>query len=74
LLSVYHKEEPDFLVQAINSIINQTSRPNEIILVRDGPLNQELNNVINKFKELGINKKNILNNDKKEILNFLNIL
>jgi putative hydrolase len=31
-------------------------------------------NVINKFKELGINKKNILNNDKKEILNFLNIL
>lgn len=50
LLSVYYKENPRFLNESLNSIINQTIKPNEIILIKDGPLSYELNNVIENFK------------------------
>lgn len=42
LMSVYENENPGFLGQAINSVINQTRTPKEIILVEDGPLSDEL--------------------------------
>lgn len=49
LLSVYIKENPFFLKESLNSIINQSLVPNEIILVKDGPVTIELNSVINFF-------------------------
>ncbi|SDN09047.1 Glycosyl transferase family 2 [Fictibacillus solisalsi] len=49
LMSVYFKENPYFLDQSINSIINQTIVPNEIVLVKDGILTEELNSIINKY-------------------------
>lgn len=49
LMSVYHKENPQFLKISIDSMINQTVRPDEFVIVKDGPLTQELNEVINKF-------------------------
>lgn len=42
LISVYYKEKSEYLKQAIDSMINQTVAPNEIVIVEDGPLTQEL--------------------------------
>jgi len=50
LMSVYFKETVSNLEQSILSIINQTLPPNEIVLVKDGPLTLELDNRINDFK------------------------
>ena len=50
LLSVYHKEKAEFLDEALNSIVCQTLKPDEIIIVEDGPLTNELNNVLDKFE------------------------
>jgi len=50
LISVYHKEKPDFLDQALSSIENQTLKADEIVLVKDGPLTNELDEVIKKHQ------------------------
>lgn len=47
LMSVYKNEEPQFLNKALYSIEKQTVKPSEIILVEDGPIPDELQNVIN---------------------------
>ncbi|WP_157065175.1 glycosyltransferase [Amphibacillus sediminis] len=47
LMSVYYKEKPEYLKSSIESMLNQTHKPNEIILVIDGPLTVELNELIN---------------------------
>lgn len=46
LMSVYYKESPLNLSQAIESVLNQTLSPSEIVLVKDGPVTVELNDVI----------------------------
>lgn len=46
LMSVYHKEKAEYLKQAMDSIWNQTIPPDDFILVCDGPLNEELDAVI----------------------------
>ena len=51
LISVYYKEKPEYLEDAINSIFNQTLLPKEVILVEDGKLTDELYAVINILKE-----------------------
>lgn len=50
LMSVYEKEKPEYLESSIESILNQTVIPNEIVIVKDGPLNLKLENVLNKYK------------------------
>lgn len=50
LLSVYHKEHPDFLKLALESIWDkQTLKPLEIVIVKDGPLTPELDSEIDSF-------------------------
>lgn len=46
LMSVYHKEKPEYLKQAIESIQAQTYPTDDFVLVCDGPLNSELDVVI----------------------------
>lgn len=55
LISIYYKEKPEFFRKAFQSIYhNQTLKPSEIVLVQDGPLTNELNSEVDKFKqELG---------------------
>lgn len=48
-MSVYYKERPDYLICSIESMINQTKKPDEIVIVKDGELTEELNKVINDF-------------------------
>lgn len=51
LMSVYAKEKAEFLESSINSIlIDQTQKPDEFVLVCDGPLNAELDAVISKLE------------------------
>lgn len=52
LISVYAKEKAHFLRVALESIWDtQTLKPNEIVLVKDGPLTKELDEVIREFGE-----------------------
>lgn len=50
LISVYHKEDPTFLHMALESVFNQSNKPDEVILVKDGPLTNDIEGVITKFK------------------------
>ena len=52
LLSVYHKENSSYLEQALSSIWNkQTLKPNQIVLVKDGPLTISLDKVIKQWED-----------------------
>lgn len=58
LMSVYHKEQPDFLRQSLDSVFWQTVRASQVVLVEDGPLTSELDAVVaeysSKYPELEI--------------------
>lgn len=49
LMSVYKNETVSNFKQAIDSIINQTLMPDEIVLMRDGPVPDELQKVIDEY-------------------------
>ena len=48
LMSLYIKESPEYLNDCFNSVFcNQTIKPKEIVLVLDGPITEDLSNIIN---------------------------
>jgi len=47
LIATYEGDDPDELLRALQSVINQTIKPDEIVVVADGPLNEGLNSVLN---------------------------
>ncbi|MFA7675043.1 MAG: glycosyltransferase [Endomicrobiia bacterium] len=49
LMPVYKKDNPLWLKEAIESIINQTVKPSQIVLVIDGPIGKDLEEVISIF-------------------------
>lgn len=49
LVSLYKKEKPAYFKVAMDSILNQTLLPDEIVLVEDGKLTEELDNIINDY-------------------------
>lgn len=51
LISIYYKENPIWFREALNSVFAQTVQPSEIVLVEDGPLSQELYEVIDEYKD-----------------------
>lgn len=51
LMSVYAREKPAFLDLALSSVFKQTVPPEQVVLVEDGPLNDGLYSVVNKYKE-----------------------
>lgn len=62
LMSLYKKEHPEYLRLALDSMLKQTVRPDEIVLVEDGPLTDELYAVIEEYKDylhIVVNEKNI---------------
>lgn len=50
LMSVYKKEKPEYFQMAVASVMEQTYKPSEILIVQDGPLTEELYAVCNKMK------------------------
>lgn len=55
-MCVYGKDNPEWFRTAVESILNQTRKPDEVILVVDGPVPQELDNIINRFEQNSIFK------------------
>ena len=51
LMSVYHKENAEYLRTAMDSIWNQTIPTDDFVLVCDGPLNERLDAVIEKMEK-----------------------
>ena len=51
LMCLYEKESPLFLLECFESIANLTVKPAEIVIVKDGPLPNELEAVLDKTKE-----------------------
>ena len=49
LMSVYAKENPEYLKTAIQCMLNQTIFPTEFVIVKDGPLTAGLTQVIDNF-------------------------
>jgi glycosyltransferase involved in cell wall biosynthesis len=52
LMAIYAGENPQNFEEALESSFNQTLVPTEFVLVKDGPLTQELDAVVNKFTSL----------------------
>ncbi|MFC0264084.1 glycosyltransferase [Fontibacter flavus] len=50
LISVYSKENPQFFIESLNSILLQTLSPEEVVIVKDGKLTPELEAVISFFQ------------------------
>ena len=40
-MCVYGKDNPEWFKTAVDSILNQTRQPNEVVLVVDGPVPDE---------------------------------
>lgn len=51
-MSVYEKDNPEWFDVALNSVINQTVKPSEIVLVVDGPIPDGIQIVIDKYIEI----------------------
>ena len=50
LMSVYQKDNAQFLQQALESVVTQTRTPDEIVLIIDGPIDNELKEVVETYK------------------------
>lgn len=61
LMSVYIKEKPEYLEIALASIVGQTCPPDEIVLVKDGPLTSQLEDTINEFAKKNPGLLNLIN-------------
>jgi glycosyltransferase involved in cell wall biosynthesis len=51
LMSVYYKEKADWLKESINSMLNQSVKPAEFVIIKDGKLTDELDDVISQFHD-----------------------
>lgn len=66
LIPTYYKEKPENIDVAIKSVIEQTLLPNEILIIEDGELGTELENVINKYKDEYKDLINVLKLEKNQ--------
>lgn len=51
LLSIYYKENEEYLQACLESIVGQTLRPTEVVMVWDGPLTEGLEQILNRYHE-----------------------
>lgn len=51
-MCVYGKDDPEWFKIAVDSILNQTVKPDEVVLVVDGPVPDELNSVVEAYEKL----------------------
>lgn len=50
LMSIYKNEKPEYLRESLDSILNNTVQPNEIVMVKDGPLPNELEQILEEYQ------------------------
>lgn len=53
LMTVYTKDDPKYFSLALDSMVNQTYQPDEIVLVKDGPIIDHLQSVIDEHITAG---------------------
>lgn len=53
-MCVYGKDDPLHFKVAVSSILNQTVQPDEVVLVVDGPVPKEIDDVILSYQQTGI--------------------
>lgn len=46
LMTVYGKDNPDYFKMALMSMVTQTKKADEIVVVKDGPITRELQKVL----------------------------
>lgn len=74
LMSVYFKEKPEYLRESMESILRQTVKTNDFVLVCDGPLNDGLDAVIREMQEKFENALRVVRIEKNSGLgNALNV-
>lgn len=49
LMSLYWKEKPEYLRQCLDSVLDQTALPEQIVIVKDGALTAELETVLAEY-------------------------
>ena len=50
-MCVYSGDSPSWFKEAVDSVLNQTLPPNEVVLQVDGPVSEEMNKVIYEYEE-----------------------
>lgn len=70
LMSVYKKENPEWLASSLDSIFNQSIQPAEIIMIKDGPITMDLNAVLEGFDAEHPNIMKILGFDENHGLGY----
>ena len=71
LMSVYSRENPDFLRAALQSLVQQTNQPNEVLLVKDGVIGDALDAVVAEYQDR-INLRTILLPESRGLAQALN--
>ena len=61
-MSVYKNDKPEHVALAIDSILNQTLKPNQYVIVVDGPISEELARQKNPFVRTEVSKAEALKN------------
>ena len=51
LMSLYINEKPEFFRECMNSILSQTVMPSEILIVKDGPVKSEVEELIKSYSD-----------------------
>ncbi|MCL1123902.1 glycosyltransferase [Shewanella surugensis] len=52
LLSLFKKENPVFLKECLESLVFQTRKPDQVVIVFDGPIGKDLEDVVSRFCDL----------------------
>lgn len=63
LMSVYVNENPTYFQDCLESVMENTVKPDEIVIIEDGPLNESLYNIIKRYESM---HKNIVRYSLKE--------
>ena len=66
LMSLFYREYSEYLETTLSSLANQTRKADEIIIVIEGELSSELNDILNKWEQYFGNNVLILVNAKNE--------
>ncbi|WP_413287808.1 glycosyltransferase [Bdellovibrio sp. HCB337] len=51
LMAIYRNDNPAWLRESIDSLLNQTLKASEILIVKDGPLTEELETLLASYKD-----------------------
>lgn len=51
LISLYEREQPEYLIDSLNSVFGQTMAPDEVVVIKDGPLTSDLEAVLNSYSD-----------------------